>query len=88
MPVIKIEWHSDARYLHFEVIDNGIGIEEAYSEKVFEIFKRLHSRHEYSGTGIGLAMCKRIVDLYGGSISVKRNSEQGSTFEFSLLNKV
>jgi len=68
----------------FAIADNGIGIDPEFNEKVFEIFSRLHSRERYEGTGIGLAACRRIVELHGGMIWVEPGGNGGSLFRFTL----
>jgi light-regulated signal transduction histidine kinase (bacteriophytochrome) len=83
-PQVKIKCLKEDGHVKFAVSDNGIGIAEGDLNKVFEIFRRLHTKKEYAGTGIGLAICKKIVDRHNGRIWPESKPGKGTTFYFTL----
>ncbi len=83
-PTIEIRATRVGSHWRIEVHDDGIGIEPAYQERIFTIFERLHSRERFEGTGIGLAVCKRIVERHGGEIGVESKPGGGAMFHFTL----
>jgi PAS domain S-box-containing protein len=83
-PIVQISARLDPTGWRFIVADNGIGIEPKYFERIFQMFQRLHGREQYEGTGIGLALCKKIVERHGGQITVASELGHGTTFSFVL----
>lgn len=83
-PKIQIQGEEKDQYWKFSVIDNGIGIKKEYHENIFAIFRRLHTQEEYTGTGIGLAVTKKIVEKHGGQIWVESDGGPGSIFRFTI----
>lgn len=82
IPLVEVTSHQNHDFWEFEVRDNGIGIDECYHDKIFEMFKRLHNRKEFEGTGMGLAICKQIVEQHGGQIRVASKKGDGTSFIF------
>jgi light-regulated signal transduction histidine kinase (bacteriophytochrome) len=83
-PRIHVQARTADKSWLFSVQDNGIGIEPQYFDRIFQMFQRLHTREKYSGTGIGLAICRRIVERHGGKIWVESQPGCGSTFLFAI----
>ncbi|MGM0460186.1 MAG: sensor histidine kinase [Bacteroidota bacterium] len=86
-PVLSISGEAVEGGWQISVKDNGIGIEEKYFDQIFQLFRRLHGNEEYEGTGMGLAMCRKIVKHHGGEISVESCPGEGSTFYFSIADR-
>lgn len=83
-PLVKVEGEFENDEVVLRVSDNGIGFEPRFAEQIFDIFERLHSREEYEGTGIGLALCKKIIHRHGGSITAEGRPGEGGTFTVRL----
>jgi len=83
-PKINVNWTQKADCILFEVKDNGIGIEAQYQDRIFKLFQRLHKTSEYEGTGIGLAICKKIVEQHSGKIWFESKLNHGSSFFFTI----
>jgi len=83
-PAVHVGVHRDGQAWRFTVTDNGIGVPESQAERIFMVFQRLHGRHEYPGSGIGLAIARKIVERHGGRIWVTRMPEGGACFHFTL----
>lgn len=87
IPVIYIDFENKKSEYYFTVSDNGIGIEKEFQKKIFKPFKRLNTRDKFSGNGIGLSICKRIVNLHEGKIWCTKNKDSGTTFHFTIAKE-
>jgi PAS domain S-box-containing protein len=87
-PVIRISTSETSGYWEFHVADNGIGIAPMFYEKIFLLFQRLHNKDEYTGTGIGLTVCKKIVEKHKGSIWLESTEGEGTTFHFTIAKNL
>ncbi|MBV9122282.1 MAG: hypothetical protein JO112_02840, partial [Planctomycetes bacterium] len=97
-PLVRVEarpladgegpWNGIGPVWQISVQDNGIGFEEQYLDRIFEVFQRLHGRSEYEGTGIGLAICRKIVERHGGSITARSEPGHGARFIVTLPSRL
>ena len=83
-PIINISFEEESAHYKFKITDNGIGIKEEHLYKIFDMFSRLHSAKDYEGQGIGLAFCKKIVEMHHGEIWVESTHGESTTFNFTL----
>jgi light-regulated signal transduction histidine kinase (bacteriophytochrome) len=83
-PIIQISSSNTRNRCQLSITDNGIGFESQYIDRIFKPFQRLHSRQEYEGSGMGLAICRRIVERHGGTITATSTPGEGSTFMVTL----
>ena len=82
--LVEVSCRTFDNHYEFQVRDNGIGISKKYQEQIFIIFKRLHTRDKYEGTGIGLAVCKKVVKNHGGKIWIESEEGKGTTMFFTI----
>ncbi|MEL6971881.1 MAG: ATP-binding protein, partial [Bacteroidota bacterium] len=83
-PIIRLSCHDKEQEWIFKVVDNGIGIAPEFQQKIFGLFHRLHHPKDIPGTGIGLAICKKIVERNGGKMGVQSEAGKGATFFFTI----
>ena len=84
---LTLKAHNAIKYYKISVTDNGIGFDPKYAEEIFAVFKRLHSHHEFEGTGVGLSICKKIIEKHNGFITAHSKVDEGSTFTIGLPEK-
>ena len=82
-----IKMPQDSDYYKIVVTDNGIGFDNSYADEIFMVFKRLHSYHEFEGTGVGLSICKKIIEKHNGFIKAESETDKGATFIIGLPEK-
>jgi light-regulated signal transduction histidine kinase (bacteriophytochrome) len=87
-PIIEVSFKESNTHFVFCVTDNGIGIDDVHFEKIFLIFQRLNSLEDFEGTGLGLAYCRKIVELHGGKIWINSEKDVGSSFYFTLEKNI
>jgi light-regulated signal transduction histidine kinase (bacteriophytochrome) len=87
-PLINIGFEDTPDAWQFSVQDNGIGIDKAYFQRIFQPFKRLHTQQQFEGTGIGLAICKKVVERMGGMLWLTSKPDEGSTFYFTIMKRI
>jgi light-regulated signal transduction histidine kinase (bacteriophytochrome) len=87
-PIVKVTCIESDDQVEIRISDNGIGIDAGYHEQIFGLFKRLHRREEYPGTGIGLAICLKIVERHNGTMRVESEFGEGTTFVVSLPKRI
>jgi len=83
-PVIKVSAKNEGDFIRFSVADYGVGFNAAYADKLFVLFQRLHGMDEFEGTGVGLAIVKRLIQKHGGQVDADGILDQGATFSFTL----
>jgi signal transduction histidine kinase len=83
-PVVRVTAERDEAGWTVTVADNGIGFEDRHAARIFQVFQRLHGRDEYEGTGVGLAICRKIVDRHGGTITARGRPGEGASFVVTL----
>jgi light-regulated signal transduction histidine kinase (bacteriophytochrome) len=84
IPEVTITAKKNGNFMNILIIDNGIGIDMQYKDKIFELFERLNDKRRYHGSGLGLSICKRIVEMLGGKLWLDKSNNEGSVFIFSL----